>query len=178
MKRSLKLVMKALEDFAVVSGQKVNCNKSCFMSHTNLHQRRRCIIEQIIEFQHKRLLVKYLGCLLYFGRQKKFYFSGICELVTSWILSWKGRLLSHGGKLVLIKSVLVSMHSLIFAASNPPKAMFSTLEKMFEGFLWDSEDFGPRLHQISQEQLCQPYEEGGVGMRALQHVFEAFLLKL
>ena len=52
------------------------------------------------------------------------------------------------------------------------------LERIFADFLWGSSDFGLQFHWIKWSQLCEPYEEGGVGVWSLQHVFDAFSLKL
>ena len=82
-------------------------------------------------FRSQSFPMTYLGCLLYSGRWKKSYFSAICTSVASRVLLWKERLLSSGGKLVLIRSVLASMPIHIFAASNPPKGFLSC----WNGFL-------------------------------------------
>ena len=66
----------------------------------------------------------------------------------------------------------------IFAVSNPPRGIFDKLEQILANFLWGSSDFGPRFHWIKWIQLCKPIEEGGVGVRSLQNVFDVFSLKL
>lgn len=44
--------------------------------------------------------------------------------------------------------------------------------------LFVESDYGPRLHWIKWDQLCKPYGEGGVRLRSLRHVLDAFSLKL
>ncbi|XP_027170444.1 uncharacterized protein LOC113770234 [Coffea eugenioides] len=178
LKRSVRLVLKALEDYSLVSGQQVNHQKSCFLTHSNFPRARKRMLGELTGFSSREFPVKYLGCPLYVGRRKKVYFSAICDSILGTVLSWKGRLLSHGGRLVLIKSVLSSMPLHILAASTPPKAIFGMLEKTFANFLWGSSERGLRFHWIKWEQLCQPYDRGGAGLRSLRHVFEAFSMKL
>ena len=173
MKTSLQLIIKSLEDYEMISGQKVNHRKSCFLSHASLLGVRKRIVAQITRFPAQSFPVKYLGCPLYSGRWKNSYFSALCTSVVNRVLLWKEKLLSYGSKLVLIRSVLSSMPIHNFAASNPPKGILGMLENIFTDFLWGASDFGPRFHRIKWDQLCKPYGEGGVGLRSLQHVVYA-----
>ncbi|XP_027172427.1 uncharacterized protein LOC113772083 [Coffea eugenioides] len=178
LKRSVRLVMKALGDYSSVSGQQVNHQKSCFLSHSRFPRARKRMLGELTGFPLREFPVKYLGCPLYVGRRKKGYFSEICDSILARVLSWKGRLLSHGGRLVLIRSVLSSMPLHILAASTPSKAIFGLLEKTFANFLWGASEGGLRFHWIKWEQLCQPYDRGGAGLRSLRDVFDAFSMKL
>ena len=119
MKRLVRLVIKALEDYVSVSVQKVNQQKSFVVTYVNSPKIRKRSIAEITEFQTKEFPVTYMGCSLYVGRRKRCYFSGVFDSVMRKVLSWKGRLLSHGGKLTLIKSVLSSMPLHTFATSTP-----------------------------------------------------------
>ena len=47
LKSSLCLVMRVLEDYCAISGQKVNKQKSCFLVHSRLAPQRRRIFKQI-----------------------------------------------------------------------------------------------------------------------------------
>ena len=73
------------------------------------------------------------------------YFVDICNAVTARIFSWKNRVLSSGGKLVLLRSVLSSMPIHLLAAASPPKGVFASLEKVMADFLWGSSEVGPRF---------------------------------
>ena len=68
MKRLLQLVMKVLDDYTSISGQKVNHHKSDFLSHARLLDLRKCIVAQVTGFRSQSFLVTYLGCPLYSGR--------------------------------------------------------------------------------------------------------------
>ena len=72
---------------------------------------------------------------------------------------------------MLVRNMLIH----IFSASNYPRGIFDMLEQSFAEFLKGASEFGPRFHWIKWSQLCKPYEEGGVGVRSLQHMFDAFL---
>lgn len=64
---SLHLIMKTIEDYEGISGQKVNKDKSFFMVTSNTSQ---VIIEEIeraTSFGRKNSPINYLGCPLYIG---------------------------------------------------------------------------------------------------------------
>ena len=74
--------------------------------------------------------IKYLGYPLYVGRGKLTYFSGIAESMSKQVFAWNSNLLSYGGKLTLIKSVLASILIHLLAVTTPTKDFLQSLEKI------------------------------------------------
>ncbi|XP_027067699.1 uncharacterized protein [Coffea arabica] len=160
LRSSLKLIKRVLEEYSVASGQWINPQKSCFLTHPRFPSPRAVLIGQALGFPKRAFPIQYVGCLLYVGRRKNVYFADIYNAVVAHILSWKNQVLSAGGSVVLIKSVLSSMSNHLLAASPPPKGILVALEKLFANFLWGSSDFGTKFHWIRWEDLCRPQEEG------------------
>lgn len=79
---------------------------------------------------------KYLGCFLFRGRKKKVHFQHIIDSVNKRLSGWAGKMLSPGGRLVLIKHVLYSIPLHVLAAMEPPKAVLDHIEKRFSNLLW------------------------------------------
>ena len=102
----------------------------------------------------------------------------LCKSVVHKILSWKHRILSPGGRVVLLKHVLSSMPIHLLAAATPPKGVLWELERSMAAFLWGESEHGPRFHWMKWEALCRPQEEGGLGLRRLSEVLQAFSMKL
>ena len=161
LKSSLRLVVRVLEDYCEGSGQKINKQKSAFLVHPRISLHRCSIIRQLTGFQKRSFPIRYLGCPLYTGRRKKEYFGEISKAIVSRILSWKQRILSPGGKVVLLKHILSSLPIHLLAAASPPKGVLREIEREMAAFLWGSSEFGPRFHWIKWDDLCRPYEEGG-----------------
>ncbi|XP_071924868.1 uncharacterized protein [Coffea arabica] len=136
------------------------------------------VVGQVLGFQRRAFPVRYLGCPLYVGRRKKIYFADVYNAVVAQILSWKHKLLSVGGRVVLIKSVLASMLVHLLTAASPPKGVIVALERVFVDFLWGTSDFGTKFHWIQWEALCRPRDEGGIGLRRLKDVHDSFSVKL
>nr|XP_027127799.1 uncharacterized protein LOC113743944 [Coffea arabica] len=175
---SLKMLMETLARYEGVSGQSINSAKSGFMVHVTLPRGKRALIQRITGFSQKEFPVRYLGCPLFVGRQKKEFFQDLSNAVYSKISSWKNRLLSPGGKVVLIKHVLSSIPLHLLAMAHPPKSTLGSLERLFANFLWRAVEGIDRHHWIRWRDLCAAKEEGGVGFRSLSDVARAFSVKL
>lgn len=94
------------------------------------------------------------------------------------ISGWGSRLLSFGGKLVLIRNVLSAMPLHLFHVIRPPTAVFNTLEKLLTRFLWGSSGLSRKIHWCKWSSICFPVAEGGLDIRLLEDVVKAFELKL
>nr|XP_027109237.1 uncharacterized protein LOC113729105 [Coffea arabica] len=156
---TLRLVMRVLEEYEASSGQLINKTKSCFLVHAKIGRPRRKSIQQVTGFKPMSFAIWYLGYPLYSGRKKKEYFAGLCLAVVSKVDSWKNRLLSAGGRIVLLKRVLSTLLVHLLMAVSPPKSIFKEIEGRWKD-------------------LCVPGEEGGMGFRRLEDIHDAFSIKL
>ena len=175
---SLKLLMKMLARYESVSEQSINAAKSDFMVHSTLPRNRRAIIQRITGFSQKEFPVRYLGCWLFVGRQRQAFFQDLSNSVLSKISSWKNRLLSPGGKIVLLKHVLASILFHLLAVVSPTKSILTIIERLFANFLWGSDEDVVKHHWIRWRDLCAAKEEGGVGLCSMTDVLKAFSVKL
>ncbi|XP_027170927.1 uncharacterized protein LOC113770609 [Coffea eugenioides] len=176
--RALRNIIRVLELYQRSSGQQVNGQKSGYVVHPFTPIARRRTIERITGFPQQQSPIRYLGFPLHLGRSKASDFGEVSQAVLGRILSGKSKLLSQGGKLVLIKYVLSSIPLHLLSATVLPVSVFSMIEKVCSNFLWGSNEGGPRYHWIRWDRLCFPTEEGGVGFRQLRDVYTAFSLKL
>ncbi|XP_071939020.1 uncharacterized protein [Coffea arabica] len=175
---SLKLIMRVLDAYQRCSGQLINVLKSCYLVHPSISLARRRVIERLTKFNYHPFPIRYLGFPLYFGRCKSSYFGEVCQSILGRIRSWKSRMLSLGGKIVLIKHVLATMPVHLLSAAVIPGKVFRTIEKAFSTFLWGSSSEESKFHWIRWSQMCYPVDEGGVGFRRLQDIYTAFSFKL
>lgn len=73
-KKSMKLMMKVLRDYELVSGQMVNLDKSLFYLHDKVPLRVGNRIRRVICIRQGSFPFTYLGCPIFYGRQKKSHF--------------------------------------------------------------------------------------------------------
>nr|XP_009761706.1 PREDICTED: uncharacterized protein LOC104213855 [Nicotiana sylvestris]XP_016487559.1 PREDICTED: uncharacterized protein LOC107807651 [Nicotiana tabacum] len=142
----MRLVLSTLKDFEKISGQLVNKNKSYFaMSNkTSLVTINR--MKAITGMKYQKFPIKYLGCPLTKGRKKIEFYSDIVNKVIGRIRGWHTKLLSTGGRAILIKHVLLALPIYLLAAVNPPKGTIELIEKFVGRFFWFGQESGGKYH--------------------------------
>ncbi|XP_059289891.1 uncharacterized protein LOC132043417 [Lycium ferocissimum] len=175
-KLSLELNMNVLRDYEKLSGQLINREKSFFYmllkSEVQLCQE----VEQVTGFKRGMFPFKYLGCPIFHFRKRKFYYYDLIKRVNDRLQNWKGKLLSFGGKAVLINSVLQSMPMYLLSAMAPTTYTLNELHKIFARFYW-SNKYGNGRQSVGFESV-RSKSEGGLGFRSLFDVSKALFTKL
>mgnify|MGYP004717614587 CR=1 FL=1 len=160
------------------SGQKINVAKSGFVCSSGVSETQLELVSSILGFQRQFLPMIYLGVPISRGRCSSMAFDGILAKVRAWICHWSGKLLSMGGKLILIKHVLNSMPIYLLQVLKPPKAVLVALGRLFNAFLWDKSREDKRTQWASWEKLCFPTVEGGLWVRLPGAMDKALAFKL
>ncbi|EOY34749.1 Uncharacterized protein TCM_042329 [Theobroma cacao] len=94
------------------------------------------------------------------------------------ISGWENKILSPGGRITLLRSVLSSQPMYLLQVIKPPVTVIEKIERLFNSFLWGDSNDGKKLHWTAWSKITFPVSEGGLGIRNLRDVFEAFSLKL
>ncbi|KAH0772311.1 hypothetical protein KY290_016292 [Solanum tuberosum] len=118
--KTLKLIMRTLKNYEETSGQLINSDKSHFMVHTSAFNSTKDRIKRITGFKLREGTLTYLGCPLFVGRPRIVYFSDLINKVLCRITGWQTRLLSYGGRAILVKHVLQSLPIHLLSAVTPP----------------------------------------------------------
>ncbi|XP_060182221.1 uncharacterized protein LOC132611876 [Lycium barbarum] len=177
-KWSLQSIMKILHDYEAVFGQKINVHKSAFYMYKKVSSELVHEVQQITGFSRGEFPFIYLGCPLFHARKKKIFYKDVMKKVRDKLQAWKGKLLSFGGKAVLIKSVLQSILVYPLSAMVPPKCVIKELHKLFNRFFWQTKEDGKCKHWSKWNKLCYPKVEGGLGFRSLNDISRALFSKL
>jgi hypothetical protein len=81
--------------------------------------------------------------------------------------SWKGKLMSVGGRLVLINSVLTSLAMFMLSFFEVSKGVLEKLDYYRSRFFWQSDKHEKKYRLVIWSILCQPKEIGGLGIKNL-----------
>lgn len=111
---------------------------------------------------------KYLDINLYRGRNKSVLYNHILKNIDAKLNAWSSKLLSPGGRLVLIQSVLGTLPLYSLAAVTFPKQTMQAIESKMAEFFWGKHDHRKKYHWLRWEKLCLPTAEGGLGIRSLK----------
>ncbi|XP_070042829.1 uncharacterized protein [Nicotiana tomentosiformis] len=173
-----KNIIEVLSKYEHTSGQMINKAKSSFYMHYNVVGTLLNSMGAITGFTRGEFLLTYLGYQIFYTRRRKDYYNDLIKKVKAELHSWKGKLLSYGGKATLISSVLQSMPTHILYVLDPPDNVLEHLHKTFARFFRNNKEEGRSRHWTKWQNLCLPKEEGGVGFRSLFDVSKALFSKL
>lgn len=174
--RSLNALMTLLHSYERSSGQLVSLEKSGYYLGSKA-ERHSGQITHITGISRKEFPFNYLGVPMFSGRPKIIYFEHLVEKIHKAIAGWKARVLSFGGRLTLIKSVLLSFPVYTLASSVVPQAVIHRINRLMAQFLWNIHG-ETRTHWVSWESVCTPIEAGGLGIRSIELIREALHAKL
>lgn len=175
---SLKKIMTVLQEYEKQSGQMVNKEKSFFYLHQNVAAGISLPVEQCIGMNRGSFPMKYLGSPITHTRKRKEHYAELIDRVKGKLQVWKGKMLSYGGKEVLLKSVLQSIPVYVLSAITPPICVIKELHRIFAKFFWSTKESGRSKHWSEWVKMCIPKQEGGLGFRSIFDVSKALYAKL
>lgn len=170
-------VKQVLQKYADASGQLINFQKSAITFSPSVREMQSQEIRNLLNVPMVEGHAMYLGLPTYSMRRKTFQFGYIRDKVLKRIGSWKHKLLSAGGKEVLIKSVVQSIPTYAMSCFRLPKEVCRNIERACARFWWGHSGSNRGVSWLSWEKLCQPKSEGGMGFRDLEKFNKALLSK-
>ncbi|KAL0287710.1 UNVERIFIED_CONTAM: putative ribonuclease H protein [Sesamum radiatum] len=172
---SITIISDTLNEFAALSGLKVNPAKSQIIFSRAVQHDRQQILEYL-GFQEGALPIKYLGIPLTSSRLTLTDCRPLFDKVDARLAGWNHLNLSYAGRLQLIKAVLSTLHMYWASAFIIPKGVLKILEKKMRKFLWCG-SAGSGNAKVAWERICKPKEEGGLGLHSLITTNQALMLK-
>ena len=168
-----------LDTFCEASGMCINMDKSYFL-HNDLDA---ALLGRITgrlpyRFAHLNQGFNYLG---YFLKSSGYLVKDWHWLISKFekrISHWTNRLLSIGGRLVLIRSVLSSLPVFWMALVPIPSSILDKLRKLIFSFLWGSSSKHKKFHLVDWHLLARPTSLGGWGIKHLPSFSISLRLKI
>ncbi|KAL0289800.1 UNVERIFIED_CONTAM: hypothetical protein Sradi_7064800 [Sesamum radiatum] len=133
--QSVRIIKDILEEFAAVSGLRVNPMKSQVI----LSRAAQTVIHEIINvmgFQEGTLPLKYLGVPLVSSKLSVTDCRPLLQKIDDRLAGWRHLTLSFAGRVQLIKSVLSAMHAYWASVFLLPKKVIKEIEGRMRRFLW------------------------------------------
>lgn len=90
---------------------------------------------------------------------------------------WQGKLLSIGGRLILINSMLTSLPLYMMPFYKLPAEVRKRMDFFRSRFLWQSDQGVREYHLVGWPMVCLPKDQGGLGMLDLKTINIALLGK-
>eukprot|EP00253_Pinus_taeda_P026904 PITA_26904 len=160
---------RELDIYRLISGSKINYRK-CSIYGWNCTTKEMSDIARLLEMEGNRNWesFKYLGIPIYNSKPKVAHWMSLLDKIKNRIQAWGSSWLNNAGKLILMKSVLISMPLFQNSILLAPKTFLSKLDSLLKRFLWEGGNNNDRrIHLVSWEILKSPFLEGGLQIRNL-----------
>ena len=103
--------------------------------------------------------------------------SGLIDKISSRIRGIGFRKLSYAGRVVLIRSVLSSLHCYWARIFILPKMVIQRIEAICRRFMWNGTEYGGRLALVAWEKICRPRKCGVLELHDFQCWYLAAIAK-
>ncbi|CAN1781937.1 Putative ribonuclease H protein At1g65750 [Linum perenne] len=91
---------------------------------------------------------------------------------------WKGNSLSFAGRMTLAMSVLNFIPSYAMQTSVIPVATTKCIDAIIRNFIWGGFSVKTKTHLLSWDHICRSKAQGGLGLRKVRELNQAYLMKL
>jgi len=91
----------------------------------------------------------------------------VIDKISSRLSSSKGRHLSIGGRVCLVKSVLNNLPVYFLSMFSIPKKIATKIERQIRSFLWSREEEGRKICNVKWASVILPKSQGGLGLRSI-----------
>ena len=168
-----------LSTFCKASGMYISLEKSCFL-YNNLDVDVGTDIAQLLPYKMDPITsgFKYLGYQLKPLGYKSNDWLWLIQKFECRILHWSHKLLSLGGRLILVQAVLTSVPVYWLRLAPIPVSVINKLRSILFAFLWGSFGNKHRYHLYNWQQLSWPKKYGGWGIKNLHWFNLALRLKI
>ncbi len=172
--RNLRFVWRLFE---WASGLKVNLSKT-ELYYFGRREARGGRLAEILGCKRGYLPTRYLGLPLSTKRLRREDWWTVIEKIAKRIEGWQTKLLSQGGRLVLVNSVLSNLPLYFFSVFRAPKWVIRRVEALRRAFFWKGSTSvlgGQCL--VRWEIVCRSKDDGGLGVLNLDSMNLALLTK-
>ena len=149
------------------SGLKINFHKSALFSYGKAKDWQNDY-SQIFGCDMGAMPFRYPGIPMHHKRLSNSDWKHIEEKFQKRLSSWKSKLLSVGGRLTLINSVLTSLPMFMFSFFEVPKEVLKKIETFRSRFFWQNEEQKKKYRLTKWNVLCTPKDQGGMGILNLK----------
>ena len=152
-------VLKVLEDYEGDLGQKLNKEKTFLYFSKNTSREIKEYVKEKFGTRVVQHHEKYLRLPLLVGKGKRKAFNRIKDQVGRKIASWKGKLLSHASREILIKAVAQATPTYTMSCFKILDTLCKELNSLMGNFWWGQKDRERKMTWVSWEKLCIPKAE-------------------
>lgn len=164
--------------FESLSGLKINFDKSALVP-LNISQELANSLSSQLGCQLTSLPITYLGVPLHWKKLNTSDWQPLISKIEKKLQSWKGSLLSLGGRVTLLNSVITAIPLYWLSIYKMPVLIRNTIDKIRRKFVWSgsTSTLRKKYHLIKWDHLCLGKVQGGLGILNLERMNISLLAK-
>ncbi|XP_071730763.1 uncharacterized protein [Rutidosis leptorrhynchoides] len=162
--------------FFAVSGLKINLHKSSVFS-VGVDSNEVNRLARVLGCSSANFPFTFLGISVGQNMHRFEGWKGVIDKVKNRLASWKANLLSFGGRLTLVKSVMGSIATFTMSLFEAPKKVIQRIESLRSSFFWGAKDNERKIHWVNWRLIQNPYDKGGLSVNCLKSLNLALLYK-
>lgn len=172
----LQNIKKSLILFQLASGLQVNFYKSSIMGLNVTDEWLDCAAK-ILLCKKGSLAFTYLGIPIGGSTSRLATWNPIISKIEKKLATWRGKLLSMGGRLTLIKSALSNLPLYFMSLFPVPRGIINKISALQRNFLWNGRPEKNSMPLIKWDSIQLPRKLGGLSVGNLFHRNLALLYK-
>jgi hypothetical protein len=162
--KNLKIILCAFEQ---LSGLKINSHKSELFCYGEAKDYMDQYL-QIFGCEMGHFPFRYLGIPMNHKKLSNKDWKAVEERFQKKLSSWKGKMLTYGGRLVLINSILSSLAMFMMFFFETPKGILKKLDFYRSTFFWQGDNHKKKYRLMKWDILCLPKDQGVFGILILE----------
>jgi hypothetical protein len=107
--------------------------------------------------------IRYLGVPLHYEKLKREDLQPLIDKILNKVIGWKGRLLSHAARLVLVQTCIASIPVYLLSFIKFPKWAIKTITSQMANCLWNDREDSHKWHLANWESLSMCKSFGVLG---------------
>ncbi|XP_074315572.1 uncharacterized protein LOC141651774 [Silene latifolia] len=160
---SVFTLVEAFECFSNASGLHINNEKTDIMFN-GMQSEMEDLIMQETGFKKGTLPFKYLGVNISHKKLSKLDCNILIDKMIHKIKGWNKRRISYTGRMVLVRSVLATLHNYWAKIFVLPVGVMDKIQALCRNFLWEGSDDYSKAPLISWKVVCSSLKAGGLGL--------------
>lgn len=168
---SIRAVKKILQIFQMLSGLKINLDKSNLYAMkdngTSLSESAR-----VLGCLEGHWPLTYLGATIGISPKRKLFWDPLAKKFQDKLVAWKCESLNLAGRVILVSDILNSLPIYWFSVFKMPVSVSEKLDKIRRSFLWgecSDKESKRKIHMLSWNKVVKKKSSGGLGLSSIQY---------
>ncbi|GKD32458.1 RNA-directed DNA polymerase, eukaryota, reverse transcriptase zinc-binding domain protein [Tanacetum coccineum] len=174
--RDLENIIRVLHVFYLASGLKINILKSNIYG-IGVNEKEVYNMASNAGCTAGNIPFNYLGLPIGSNMKSTASWKVLVDRFRSRLSTWKANLLSIGGRLTLIKSVLGSLGIYYLSIFRAPELVLNDLERIQTNFFWGGNQDGKKMAWVKWPIILNSFDKGGLNIGSLKAFNLALLQK-